>query len=95
MNKTLYNKGYQYTDKPALQVFTSDEYTAEGAWAHTIPEKKVILIRPPERRDPYLPIIEHEVLHNVFPEASEGFVRAVAYNPSYQMLTKRFRLDYR
>lgn len=94
-NRTLYKKGLQYYEKPILRVFESKEYTAPNAWAHTIPERKVIVMLPPELRDYNLPIKKHEVIHNVFPEASEGFVHSAAFNPSYDIVMKRFYLDYR
>lgn len=62
----------------------TNEYTALGAWAHTIPGRRTMCILPPERRDPYLPIEVHEALHNLYPNEPEEVVHAMAFDKSRQ-----------
>ncbi|MBI2233121.1 MAG: hypothetical protein HYU56_04325 [Candidatus Aenigmarchaeota archaeon] len=66
-----------------LTGFTTGEYTARGAWAHTEPRKRTVCILPPERRDPYLPIEVHEILHNLYPDAPEELIHEMAFDKSY------------
>ncbi|MDI6720841.1 MAG: hypothetical protein QMD85_00520 [Candidatus Aenigmarchaeota archaeon] len=87
-------------NKMEIAVFETREYTAEGAWAHTVPSAeegdKHMCILPPEIRDYRLPIHKHEALHNIYPHASEGFVTRSAFNPSFDIEFKnRVRLVYR
>lgn len=75
-------KPYNARDYLRLLAFETAEYTAPDAWAHTEPARRVICILPPGRRDPYLPIGEHEILHNLFPEAPEEAIHSMAFNKS-------------
>ena len=66
----VYNKdAYQQAEyRPTLEICVTNEYTAEGAWAHTIPEEKRICIRSPEHIDYNLgfkTVLGHEFGHNV------------------------------
>ena len=84
-----------YKPSMKLLVFETNEYTSPGAWAHTEPEKGVICILPPERRDPYLPIHDHEIMHNLYPEAPEEAIHSMAFNRSYRHQAKSVQLEYR
>lgn len=76
-------RGEAYKRYLELLGFTTEEYTARGAWAHTEPHKKTVCILPPERRDPYLPIEVHEILHNLYPDAPEELIHNMAFDKSY------------
>ena len=78
-----------YTDRRMeITVNETKEYTAEGAWAHTMPSapQRFMNRLPPEFTDyRKVPELEkHEALHNVLGLAGydEGFVTAFAMNPS-------------
>lgn len=74
----------------------TSEYTAVGAWAHTEPHRRVMCILPPGRRDPYLPIEVHEILHNLYPDAPEELVHEMAFDKSRQYEARsRARIKYR
>ncbi len=88
-NPILFYYGY----RPKIDVVETANYTAEGAWAHTIPSERKICMLPPELRDYRLPIIEHEIEHNVDPSANEALVHARAFSP-YRPERKRFVLRY-
>lgn len=77
-------RGEAYKRYLELTGFTTEEYTARGAWAHTEPHKRTVCILPPERRDPYLPIEVHEMLHNLYPDAPEELIHEMAFEPSRQ-----------
>lgn len=94
LNKILYRHGTAYEEKPVLDVFATERYTAEGAWAHTEPQRGVICILPYELRDYRLQIMKHEILHNAYPGAPEGLIHKLETNPSYDIVTKRFELRY-
>ena len=89
----MYMNGYSV--KPTLLVFETNEYVHPIAWAQTEPDRGVILLRPPESRDYRLHIRDHEILHNVFPHAEEGFIHAIEDNPSYKPALGRFYLERR
>jgi hypothetical protein len=86
---------HRYPDKPTLLVFETNEYVHPFAWAQTEPHRGIILLRPPESRDYRLHIRDHEVFHNVFPHAAEGFIHAIEDNPSYKPALGRFYLERR
>lgn len=85
---------YDRNYRMSLDGFVTKEYTATDAWAHTEPDRKIICILPEELRDYNLPIEKHEILHNVFPEAQESFIYRAAFNPSYDIEARRFRIVY-
>lgn len=100
----------KYPYKPTLDIFVTDQYTADGAWAHTEPDRRVICIRPWERLDydillqhllasvpmdlPFGPYALHEVAHNAHREASEGAIRRLTMNPDTRYSANRFNLKY-
>lgn len=97
----------EYPYKPTLDIFVTEQYTAEGAWAHTEPERKVVCIRPHGRLGydlfaehpwamniPFGIVAVHEVGHNYDREASEGAIRSLAFNPDSKHMLTRFNLRY-
>ena len=99
-----------YPYKPTLDIFITDQYTADGAWAHTEPDRRVICIRPWERLDydillqhllasvpmdlPFGPYALHEVAHNAHREASEGAIRRLTIDPNTRYVVNEFNLKY-
>lgn len=77
-------RGEAYKRYLELTGFTTEEYTARGAWAHTEPQRKIICKLPPERSDYRLPIEVHEILHNLYPDAPEELIHEMAFEPSRQ-----------
>lgn len=58
----------QYTYRPALNLFVTNEYTHPSAWAHTVPSEKNMCVRPWEFIDywlGFLRVLGHEVGHNI------------------------------
>ena len=84
----------EYYEKIKLDVFRSKHYISPDAWADTIPSERLIRRLPEEMSDYRLPIEKHEVIHNKLPDASEDFVHNAAYNPSFDVELKSFRLVY-
>ena len=96
-----------YPYKPTLDIFVTEQYTAEGAWAHTKPERKVICIRPHERLGyelflenpwamdiPFGIVAVHEASHNAYPGASEGAIRRITSQPDARYVLSGFNLRY-
>lgn len=97
----------KYPYKPTLDVFVTEQYTAEGAWAHTEPERKVVCIRPHERLGydlfsehpwaaniPFGIVAVHEVSHNAYPGANEGSIRRITSQPDARYVLDGFNLKY-
>jgi len=83
--------------KISISFVETKEYTAGGAWAHIHPWMCEMCILPPELRDPYLPIFDHEGLHVVYRgtepnrDRHEDFVTTYAHNPSSKIELGRVR----
>lgn len=83
-----YRSQYRPDGKVEIAVLETKEYTAEGAWAHTVPSapqkymNRLPLAFTDYRKVPEL--VKHEALHNIMGLAgyNEGFVTAYARNPS-------------
>jgi len=97
----------KYPYKPTLDIFITDRYTAEGAWAHTEPERRVVCTRPHERLGydlflehpwamniPFGIVLVHEVGHNYDPGAAEGKIRSLAFNPDSRHMLNAYNLKY-
>ncbi|MBI2075976.1 MAG: hypothetical protein HYT72_01870 [Candidatus Aenigmarchaeota archaeon] len=100
----------KYTYKPTLDIFVTERYTADGAWAHTEPDRRVICIRPWERLDydillehllasvpmdlPFGPYALHEVAHNAHRDAGEGAIRRLTMDPNIRYVVNGFNLKY-
>ena len=100
----------KYPYKPTLDIFVTEQYTADGAWAHTEPDRRVICIRPWERLDydillqhllasvpmdlPFGPYALHEVAHNAHRDASEGAIRRLTMDPNVRHVADRYNLIY-
>ena len=89
------NYSYDYNNRTVIDVSETEQYTHSSAWGHTVISKRIINMRPPELRDYRLPILPHEIEHNVDPYASEALVQERAFNPERDILRKQFRLRYR
>lgn len=82
--------------RPGVIIFvTEPHYVAEGAWAHTEPRKRTVCRLRPERTDPYLPVDEHEIEHNIDPDAPEHIVHDRAYNRARSPIRRQITVEYR
>ena len=83
---------FKYGDRPRLDVFESNEYTHWTAWAHTEPDRHVIMMRPPESIDYSLGVFAHEVVHNYFPGlGNEDHVTQIGNGPLFRYIGDSFR----
>ncbi|MBI3190266.1 hypothetical protein HYZ41_01030 [archaeon] len=79
----------EYENKPKLDITETNEYTHWTAWAHTIPDEKIINIRPPEFIDYNLTVLPHEIVHNYFKNLSnESYVTQIAQSPIFNNYIK-------
>ena len=90
----IFSIKYPYGKGRDIDVFETAQYTADGAWAHTEPQRGVVCILPPELRDYRLPIMPHELLHNAFPDASESWIHHAAFDPANRKYINGFVLHY-
>jgi len=87
----------EYGSRPRLDVFESNEYTHWTAWAHTEPERRVILIRPPESIDYRRAqgVLNHEIVHNFYPGLrDERHVTHIGNGPLFPYIINAFRYSY-
>jgi hypothetical protein len=86
-----------------LDVFVTKNYTAEGAWGHTEPHRRVVCRLPSELLDYRFmdpansrinEVDKHEALHNIFPGAGEGYILRMGKNPHANYLLDKVSLRY-
>ena len=86
---------FEYGQRPRIDVFVSNEYTHWSAWAHTEPDRHVIMMRPEESTDYRLSVFPHEVVHNYAPGlGNEDHVTQMGQGPLYPHIRDLFRFCY-
>jgi hypothetical protein len=80
--------------KPVLEITETRTYNIEGTWGHTRPCERIIVMLPPELRDYRLPVEDHEITHNAFPNLrNENYVTEIARGPMMPYVRGQF--EYR